>query len=157
MYLQYMYPEVIHTLSIYTCSMDTYIPLISRPLFLDNVELTSNKERRFTCPGDQVTFTCRVVGSVSLEWRSPLITQTTSYGAIDTPPAPLIRGPFTAFLIGVSGTNLNANFNSTLEVTASRMILSTQATVTCLSSTPESETDNFTTAGTLVILILCII
>ena len=111
-------------------------------LTVDNVELTSNKERQFTCPGDQVIFTCRVFGSVSLEWRSPLITQTTSYVAADRPPRILDRNPFTASLINVSGTN----FTSTLQVTASRMIMSNETTVMCLSFTA-NKTDNFTIAG----------
>ena len=111
-------------------------------LIVDNVELTSNKERRFTCPGDQVIFTCQVFGSISLEWRSPLITQTTSYVVGDTPPGTLDRNPFTASLINVSGTN----FTSTLQVTASQMIMSNETTVMCLSTTA-NKTDNFTIAG----------
>ena len=111
-------------------------------LIVDNVELTSNKERQFTCPGDQVVFTCRVFVSTSLEWRSPLITQTASYVVGDTPPGTLPRGPLTASLINVSGTN----FTSTLQVTASQMIMSNETTVMCLSTTA-NKTDNFTIAG----------
>ena len=94
-----------------------------------------------------MTFTCRVFESSSLEWRSPLITQTTSYLAIDTPPEVLNRDPFTASLNSVSGNNFNANFTSTLQVTASRMFMENETTVMCLSSTSENEVDNFTTAG----------
>ena len=88
-----------------------------------------------------MTFTCRVFGSASLEWRSPLITLPTSYRAGDVPPGILNQGPFTISLINVSGTTWNANFTSTLQVTASRMIARTDTTVTCLSGTLESETD----------------
>ena len=102
---------------------------------VENVKLTSDKERQFTCPGDQVTFTCRVFGSSSLEWRSPLITQTTSYVASATPPMILNRDPLTLSLISVSGTSLNANFTSTLQVTASRIIVRDETTVMCLSTT----------------------
>ena len=118
------------------------------PLYFtaENVELTSNKERRFTCPGDQVTFTCRVFGSSSLEWHSPLITQITSYVASATPPMILNRDPLTVSLISVSGSPLNANFTSTLQVTASRMIMRDATTVMCLSTTA-NKTDNFTVAG----------
>ena len=116
-------------------------------LTVDNVELTSNKERQFSCPGDLVTFTCRVFGSASLEWRSPLITLPTSYRARDIPPGILNQGPFTISLISVSGTTRNANFTSTLQVTASRSITRTDTTVTCLSGTLESGTDNFTVAS----------
>ena len=117
-------------------------------LIADNVELTSNKQGRFTCPGDQVTFTCRVFGSFSLEWRSPLITRTASFIASNSFPRSLDRGPFTASLINVStnGTFTNANFTSTLQVTASRMIMRDATTVMCLSTTA-NETDNFTVAG----------
>ena len=62
---------------------------------------------------------CRVFGSSSLEWRSPLITQTTSYLVSATPPMILNRGPFTVSLISVSGTPLNANFTSTLAINIS--------------------------------------
>ena len=131
---------------------------INVPLYstIDNVKLTSNKERQFTCPGDQVIFTCRVFGSSSLEWRNPLITQITSYIAIDTPPQILNRDPLTISLISVTGTPLNANFTSTLQVTASRMIMRDETTVMCLSTTA-NKTDNFTIAGknctTLVIMV----
>ena len=113
---------------------------------VENVELTSDKERWFTCPGDQVIFTCRVFGSSSLEWRSPLITQITSYVASATPPMILNRDPFTVSLISVSDTPLNANFTSTLQVTALRMIMRDATTVMCLSTT-DNKTDNFTVAG----------
>ena len=114
--------------------------------FADNVELTSNKARQLTCPGDQVVFTCVVFGSSSLEWRSPLITEQLVYTAIDMPRQILSQGPFTASLINVSGTPLNFNFTSTLQVNASRVFMR-NATVMCLSSTLESEMDNFTAAG----------
>ena len=114
---------------------------------VENVELTSNKERQFTCPGDQVTFTCRVFGSSSLEWHSPLINEEIRYTVSSTPSVILNQGPFTATLISVSGMNtpLNANFTSTLQVTASRMI-TRDANVMCLSTTA-NKTDNFTVAG----------
>ena len=112
-----------------------------------NVELTSDKTRQFTCPGDRVTFTCRVYGSVSLEWRSPLITQPTSYLATDMPPRILNRGRLSISLINVSGIPLNANFTSTLQVTASRMVMRDSSTVMCLSGTLKNVTDNFIIAG----------
>ena len=95
-----------------------------------------------------MTFTCQVFGSFSLEWRSPLITEQLVYTAIDMPRQILSRGPFTASLINVStnGTFVNANITSTLQVTASRMIMRDATTVTCLSTTA-NKTDNFTIAG----------
>ena len=111
------------------------------------MELTSNKTREFTCPGDHVTFTCRVFRSSALEWRNPLITQSTPYTALDTPPNILPRDPFTATLIDASGTNLNANFTSTLQVTVSKMMRRNETTVTCLSGTLKNVTDNFTITG----------
>ena len=114
-------------------------------LITENVELNSNKQRQFTCPGDQVIFTCRVFGSFSLEWRSPLITQTTSYTA-SSPPDDLDRSPFTASLVERSGTGLNLNFTSTLQVTASRTFVREATTVICLSTTA-NKTDNFIVAG----------
>ena len=94
-------------------------------------------------PGDHVTFICRVFRSSALEWRNPLITQLTSYAALDTPPMILNRDPLTVSLISVSGIPLNANFTSTLQVTASRMI---NYCSHCLSTTA-SKVDNFTVAG----------
>ena len=94
-----------------------------------------------------MTFTCRVFKSSALEWRNPLITQVTSYTALDTPPNILSRGLLTATLIDVSGTNLNANFTSTLQLTVSRMMMRSETTVTCLSGTLKNVTDNFTVAG----------
>ena len=117
-------------------------------LHAENIVLTSSKTRRFTCPGDQVTFTCRVFRSSALEWRNPLITQITSYTALDTPPNILNRGLLAATLISVSGTNLQANFTSTLQVTVSRTMRRNETTVTCLSGTLENITDNFTVGGT---------
>ena len=116
-------------------------------LHAENIELTSSKAGRFTCPGDQVTFTCRVFRSSALEWRNPLITQLTSYTALYTPPNLLPRGPLNATLISVSGTNLQANFTSTLQVAISRMMRRNETTVMCFSGTLENVTDNFTVAG----------
>ena len=116
---------------------------------VENVELTSNKERQFTCPGDQVIFTCRVFGSFSLEWRSPLITRRTSFIASNSFPRSVNRSPFNASLIKISingSAFTNANFTSTLQVTASRMFMRDATTVMCLSTTA-NETDNFTVAG----------
>ena len=59
----------------------------------------------------------------------------------------LPRGLLTATLTDVSGTNLNANFTSTLQVTVSRMMRRNETTVTCLSGTLESGTDDFTVAS----------
>ena len=94
-----------------------------------------------------MTFTCQVFRSSALEWRNPLITQLTSYAALDTPPMILNRDPLTVSLISVSGTNLDANFTSTLQVTVSRMMMRNETAVTCLSGTLKNVTDNFTVAG----------
>ena len=91
-------------------------------------------------------FTCRVLGSSSLQWCCPLITQTTSYVTDATPPMILNRDPLTVSLISVSGTPLNANFTSTLQVDVSRTIQKDATTVMCLSTTA-NKTDNFTVAG----------
>ena len=93
-------------------------------------------------------FTCRVLGGSSLEWRSSLITPI-KYIPTDTPPNILPRDPLTATLISVSGTNLNANFTSTLQVTVSRMMMRNETTVMCLNSALDNETDNFTVVGKL--------
>ena len=114
---------------------------------LENVELTSDKERRFTCPGDLVTFTCRVFGSSALEWRSPLLNRPILFLASTMAPLTVNRPSFTAFLIARSGNNLIANLTSTLQVTASGIFMRNETTVMCLSGTREMEADNFTVAG----------
>lgn len=87
-----------------TASKDAFkLPSLSYLLTVENVELTSNKERQFTCPGDQVIFTCQILGSTSLEWRSLLIAQPVTYRTDDRPPETLHRGSFTASLVSVSG------------------------------------------------------
>ena len=96
-----------------------------------------------------MTFTCRVFGSSALEWRSPLITLIASYISTDTPLQTLIRGPFTATLIDISGAGLNANFTSTLQVNLSKMMMRNETTVMCLNSASDNKTDNFTMAGKL--------
>ena len=124
-------------------------PLYHLSLIVENVELTSSKQRQFTCPGDLVTFTCQVFGSFSLEWRSPLITQRTSFISSNSFPRSVDRSPFNASLINISingSAFTNANLTSTLQVTASRMIMRSETTVMCLSTTA-NETDNFTFAG----------
>ena len=100
-------------------------------------------------------FTCQVFGSVTLEWRSPLFTQPTVYLPNDRPPRIFTPGPFTASLINVStnGTNVNTNFTSTLQVTASRMIMRDAITVMCLSTTA-NETDNFIITSKVYVLIM---
>ena len=128
-------------------------------LIVENVELTSNKKTRFTCPGQEVNFTCCVIGSSFLKWKNPLIRQII-YTANSPTSDITVRGPFIASLISVSGKNtpLNANFTSTLQVTASRMIMRDATTVTCLSAS-DSKTDNFTVAGkewTLVVRRYCL-
>ena len=94
-------------------------------------------------------FTCRVFGSSALEWRSPLITQTTSYIPTDTPLETLIRGPFTATLIDITGTGLSTNFTSTLQVNVSRMFMMNETNVMCLNGALDDKTDNFTMASKL--------
>ena len=134
-------------------------PLYHLSLIVENVELTSSKQRQFTCPGDLVTFTCRVFGSFSLEWRSPLITRRTSFISSNSFPRSVDRSPFNASLINISingSAFTNANFTSTLQVTASRMIMKDATTVMCLSTTA-NETDNFTVAGKYCITCMCCI
>ena len=102
-----------------------------------------DEERQFICPGDLVIFSCQVFGSISLEWRSPLISPIT-YTAFRTPPDTINQGPFEANLISVSMGNSSAdsNITSTLRMTESRSNISLQ----CLS-TQNNETESFSTTG----------
>ena len=111
-------------------------------LTVDNVELTSKAVHMSWRPCD---FHLSSVGSASLEWRSPLITEQTVY-TTGSNVDDLDRNPFTASLIERRGSPLNSNFTSTLQVTASQMIMRDETTVMCLSTTA-NKTDNFTVAS----------
>jgi len=110
------------------------------------VELSSSvdEERQFICPGELVTFTCQVFGSSSLEWSSPLISSSITYGTFNTPPDTIIQSPFEANLTSVSMGNIPAdsNITSTLRMTEPRNTVSVQ----CLS-TQNNETESFLTTG----------
>ena len=115
--------------------------------FADNVELSSNVDngRQFICPGELVTFTCRVFMSFSLEWRSPQFSAIT-YTARSTPPDIIIRSTtFEANLISVSSGTLlaNSNITSTLKMIRPRDEVSVQ----CLTTQCNKRT-NFTLTGT---------
>jgi len=89
--------------------------------------------RRFACDGAEVTFTCQVFESDSFEWRNRLI-DSIAFASDDPVPLSVPSGPFLATLISIEGRNtLSANFTSTLQVNASRMILPPNTTVECSS------------------------
>jgi len=116
-----------------------------------NVVLTSTvKEngRQFACDAELVTFTCQVVGSVSLLWESPLFSPNVIFSIGDTPPESVSRPPFIATLTSVAGNGTNTNYTSTLQVTASRTYTGNNTTVVCLNQLRVSEESNFTVAGT---------
>ena len=131
----------------------SYLHLHGYLSFLDNVQLTSNKNktRRFTCPGDQVVFTCEVFRSSSLEWRNPRIHPPFSYSSNPNTHVVMSQGSFTANLTNFSAepdTTLLTNFTSTLQVTVSKAMSRNETTVMCLrGNTGENKTDNFTYAG----------
>ena len=65
-----------------------------------NVMLTSTVEedaRHFACEEEMVTFTCQVIGSLSLQWRSPLIHQI-GFTTDPADPVSVSRPPFIATL-----------------------------------------------------------
>ena len=118
-------------------------------LIVENVQLTSDKNGRFTCHGQEVTFTCCVLGSSSLEWRNSLITGGITYTAVHGSGQVINRDYFATSLTDISKDNtstLNTNFTSTLRVNASRMFIINQTTILC-TSTADNKTDTFTIAG----------
>ena len=91
-------------------------------LIVENVQLTSDKNGRFTCHGQEVTFTCCVFGSSSLEWWNLLITGRILYTAVNKPGEVINRDYFATSLTDICttpGNTLNTNFTSTLQVNAS--------------------------------------
>ena len=117
-----------------------------------NVILTSNVEedgRQFACEGEMVTFTCQVVRSGSLQWRSPLIRQI-GFTTDPADPVSVPRPPFVATLTNITGSGGNTNFMSTLQVTASRMFARSNTTVECRNLLGVTEQSRFTVAGNLL-------
>jgi len=115
-----------------------------------NVVLTSTVEengRRFACDAELVTFTCQVVGSVSLQWETLLLSPGVIFTIGNTPTEPVSRPPFIATLTSVAGSGANTNYTSTLQVNASRTYTGTNTTLICLNQLRVSEESNFTVAG----------
>ena len=118
-------------------------------LIVENVQLTSDKNGRFTCRGQEVTFTCCVFGSSYLEWRNPLITGRIRYTAVHDRGEVINRDYFATSLTDINttdGNTLNTNFTSTLRVNASSMFIVNQTTIRC-NSTADNKTDTFTITG----------
>ena len=96
-----------------------------------------------------VTFTCHVLRSVFLQWKSPLIRHTPVVFVTGfTAPLSLLRPPFTATLTSIAGSGLNTNFTSTLQVNASRMFARNDTTVECRNLQGIGEESKFTVSGT---------
>ena len=119
--------------------------MASNILLTGNVKLSSSVDegRQFTCPGDLVTFTCQVFGSISLKWQfsqSGSITYTNTSTLSDV----IRQGSFEANLTLVSSGDIatSPNITSTLRMTESMDAVSVQ----CLS-TQDNETESFTVAG----------
>ena len=112
--------------------------------------LTSTVERdgrQFACDGEMVTFTCQVVGSLSLQWDSQLIRQDPIIFSID-PVAPVVvsRSSFIA-LTSITRSGTNSNFTSTLQVNASRTFTRSDTSVECRNQFGVNESSRFTVAG----------
>ena len=114
-----------------------------------NVVLTSTIEengRKFACEGEMVTFTCQVIGSLSLQWYSPLIRLIVYTTRLDDPVV-VSRSPFIATRTSIARSGLNTNFTSTLQVTASRTFARNDTTVECRNQPGVSMSSRFTVAG----------
>ena len=112
-----------------------------------NVMLTSTVEedgRQFSCEGEMVIFTCQAIGSLTIQWDSPLIRQIVfSAGSTVSTPRP----PFIATLTSIAGSGLNTNITSTLQVNASRTFRRSDTTVACRNQLSVTEESRFTVAG----------
>ena len=110
--------------------------------------LTSTVEengRQFACEGEVVIFTCEVIGSLTLQWDSPLIPQISfpagSTVSTSRPPS------FIATLTSIAGSGINSNITSTLQVNASRTFARNDTTVECRNLPGVTEQLRFTVAG----------
>ena len=114
-----------------------------------NVMLTSTVEedaRQFACEGEMVTFTCQVIGSLSLQWRSPLIRQI-GFTTDPADPMSVSRPPFIATLTNVARSGIDTNFTSTLQVNALKSYVRNDTTVECRNLQGVTEVSRFTVAG----------
>ena len=124
-------------------------------LLTGNVELSSSviEGRQFTCPGELVTFTCQVFGSISLKWQFRFGASIT-YTTTNTPPDVITLSSFEANLTSISMGDIatNSNITSTLRMTEPMDAVSVQ----CLS-TQDNETEAFKETGYQVVTsIFCI-
>ena len=120
-----------------------------------NVMLTSTIEedgRQFACEGEMVTFTCQVIGSLSVQWHGPLVRQDPIIFSID-PAAPVVisRSSFIATLTSITRSGSNSNFTSTLQVNSSRTFARSDTTVECRNRLGVNESSRFTVAGITMI------
>ena len=117
--------------------------------FAGNVVLTSTvieDGRQFACEGEMVTFTCQVIRSLSLQWRSPLI-RLIVYTTHPEDQVVVSMPPFTANLTSIARSGINSNFTSTLQVTVSRMFARINTTVECRNQPGVNMSSRFTVAG----------
>ena len=118
------------------------------------VTLTSSVEqagRQAACPGEEVTFTCTVIGGAAIQWIvEPFIPQNSPLrfiAAVDTVGAMKedSSGRFIAVLTSVTQGGL-ANYSSELTVTATETL--NETVVQCSSGTPNLN-KTFIVAGIL--------
>lgn len=111
------------------------------------MKLTSNlRERNFTCEGEQITVTCEVFGSISLQWESSLFQQSIVYSAvIDSPGRIVNRDLSEANLTSLSqgGIFSNSNITSTLTIAVNT---TDDVSVQCFS-TQDNDTMTLTLSG----------
>ena len=121
--------------------------------FAGNVVLTSTVEengRQYACDGEMVTFTCQVIGTLSLQWDSPLFSDIV-FPAGSTAPRSTSRSTSRLFVIAtlnsISGSGINTNYSSTLLVNASREFARSNTTVECRNQLRVTQESRFTVAG----------
>ena len=127
----------------YTCTIEGSISVAG------NVMLTSTVEedgRKYACEGELVTFTCQVIGSLSLQWRSSLIRQI-GFTTDPADPMTVSRLPFIATVTNIARSGINTNFTSTLQVNALKSYARNDTTVECRNLQGVTESSRFTVAG----------
>ena len=90
-------------------------------------------------------FTCQVIGSLTLQWDSPLVPQIPfpagSTVSTSRPPS------FIVTLTGITGSGINGNITSTLQVNASTTFARNDTTVECRNLPGVTKESRFTVAG----------
>ena len=99
------------------CSQGVCTPISCMTYVVLNSTTPSTRNPPYACRGEQLTFTCEVMNTVSLQWASEpdiLCRNPISYTAGDDEGERRRRGFYQSYLISVARDPPNSNFTSNL-------------------------------------------